>query len=195
MAYDFISAANDVVALVRRQAKLPLIKQKINAACRTISSSGRFPMDLWEESYTGAGLAANSTVQHLALPARTRIVGYIQDPQQPEAHIELVDVKYPLEYPYKLNLGYQAGSTLHLRLENIPTKINLGLYRYPADLVNDADTNWIVTDMYELVVDYATAYVLTMLGEKEVMSGILQLAGQQLGIYIKDRVQQHYSAV
>jgi hypothetical protein len=192
---DFLTATEQVLAITRRQAKQPLVQQKINATCQLISSSGRFPSDLWEETFSGAALTADSTIQHIALPERTRIAAYVQDPDHPEARISIVQPTYPIEFPFQNNIAYAAGTTLHVKLETAPTILNLGVYRTPAVLVADTDTNWILTDFFDLVTDFAAAYVLLLVGEKEIMGSIMGLAGQGLQIYLRDRITQHYGAM
>jgi hypothetical protein len=191
----FGQAIASVGELTRRGTdRAALIKEKINAAVRFISSAGRFPQDLWEEVYSGAGLTVGAYVQHLTLPVRTRQVAYIQDPARPD-RIDLREYAYILDRPSKVDVAYQAGNALHLRLKEVPSTINLGVYRLPALLIDNADTNWIVQDMYDLVVDYATTWVLVVLGEKEIAGNIAQMSAQQFVLYVQDRISTIYGTV
>ena len=185
-------AAEAVIDLTGRSDKEALIRRKINAACRLIQSAGTFPQDLYEASYSGASIA-DAYIQSLTLPDRARQIAYIQDPDRTD-RILLRTVAWALDNPDSYDIGYQAGSVLQLRLTEKPTSINVGVYRYLEALSADADTNWVLTDMFELVVDYAATWVGIITGNRDMISAMAQFSGQQLQVYINDRIQQRFSS-
>jgi hypothetical protein len=188
----FLEAQTAVATLTRRGAdKADFIKQKINSTVRFISATGRYPADLSEVTYTGAAIVAANLRQSLILPERTRVVAYVQDPARNE-RINVEEVGYILDRPLALDVAYQAGNVLQVRIAEAPTTLNVGVYRYPAMLVADNDINWILADLFDLVTDYTAAHVLTLLGEKELVSSITQFAGSQLQVYVQDRINALY---
>lgn len=188
----FLEAQTAVAELTRRgEDKAAFIKQKINSTVRFISATGRYPADLYEATYTGAAIEAVSLRQSLTLPDRTRVVAYVQDPDR-DVRINVEEVGYILDRPLATDVAYQAGNVLQVRVAEAPTTLNVGVYRYPVALAEDSDTNWILTDLFDLVTDYTAAHVLTLLGEKELVASITQFAGSQLQVYVQDRINALY---
>jgi hypothetical protein len=191
---DYATAVQAVIDQTRRTDKEAFIRRKVNAAIQVIQSSGAFPQDLYEVSYSGAGLTADSYSQSLALPARTRQVGYVMDADRPDARIDIWPVAYILDNPQINDVGYQAGNALQLRLAEIPATIKLGAYQYLPALAADADTNWVLTDLFELVVDYTVAYVAAHTGDKDLAASIQNFAVMQMQAHVLDRIQQPFGA-
>jgi hypothetical protein len=186
---NFAGAVTSVQRLIKRTGETALVKEKINAAVRFVTESAKFPKDLYEVSYTGVELLAGSLRQTLTLPARTRVVEYMQHGDTGEA-IESYAPRSLLKMPRKTNVYYQAGNTLQVRLATEATSINVGVYRYQAELVLDADTNWLLEEVPDVITQLAAAWVLIVLGDKDVVQSILGLTTQDLGLFISDRMSQ-----
>lgn len=186
----FAEARAAVLDLTKRTDKVALIDRKINAAVRLLQSTGNYAKDLYEITYSGAGIVGDSDyIKRVTLPSDLRQIAYIQDPGR-TGQIKLTTPDWVLDNPVNEDIAYQAGDTLHLRLSVTPVDINLGYYRYLAPLVADDDTNWVLTNMFELVADYATAWVLIVLGEKDMANTIQAFSAQQLPVMVLDRIQQ-----
>lgn len=189
-----------VSELTRRGAdKAGMIKRKINGAVQLIATTANWPRDLEEYTFSGSALVANSCNQTLELPARTRKVAYVQDGTRYSLYgqtgeVEQHDYGYVLANPWKADICYVAGTKLQARLAMAPTILNVGVYRFPEQLVvGTVENHWILDEMFELVVDYSSAWILTMLGDRELVGNITGLAGQQLQVFLQDRLAIQYA--
>lgn len=165
-----------------------IIKQKINAAVRLISRSGYYPDDYAEYTYTAPDVDATLYSQALELPERTRLVDYVIDQDNP------TEVSFSATSPGSIaqsyngakNCYYRSNSRLIILQQKLTTTFGVGLYSYPATLVNDSDTNWIVDSCEDLIVDLTTAWVLLLIGEREISTKIQQFLNPVLGLTTAD---------
>lgn len=189
---DYATAVAAVVADTRRPTLESIIRRKITGAIKVIQSLAHFPQDLLEEVYSGAALTADSYIQSLTLPARTRAVAYVQDPDralEDGTVIEIVDYTYVLNNPRKTDLAYRAGSVLQVKLEEVPTSLKLGVYTYLPQLL-DTETNWVLTEFGEQVVDYAVAWVFRYIGETEAANALERTALTSMQLAVADFMNQ-----
>lgn len=180
----FLELHDNIVALTHRADLSALIKRKINAVVRNISATGLYQRDLYEVIEAPD---LDDLAPILDLPDNTRRVAYVKDGANSDVVINNRTLHYLAQNPLESDCYYVSGNKLMLRLTVATTSILYGVYRYPALLVADADTNWLLEDLPDLVENYVTAWVHTLTGNKEIAADIQRFAGQELNILVSDR--------
>lgn len=193
---------DNVIALTVRPDKDVLVRQKINSVIRMISLSGTYWRDLVEEilsEHTGFNIANN--VHTLALPTGFRKPAYIErdlssiNPSTGRLESRMTTgLRYNRVDPTSTrvegreirNAYYLSGVNLLLRQEVAGEKVIWGWYTYQPRLVSPTDTNWITELMPDLVIDWASQFVLASLGDKDRLAGVTALAQVQLSVFVED---------
>ena len=70
-----------------------------------------------------------------------------------------------------------------------------GYYTYPARLTVPTDTNWVLQLMPDLVIDWASQFVLQSLGDLERARGTGDLASTQLSVFIDEILRRTNTSV
>lgn len=165
-----------------------LIERKINAAVRYIIRSGRYPEDLVEETLQSPAIDETTYVQAIDKPARYRSIAYVINSACPSAKFKGYMADELAAKPGASNVFYVGGNIIHLKHKTLTKEFAWGYYTYPADMVADDDTNWLAEIAPDLIVDYASAMVLTQLGEKERTKVITQFSQQNMSILVHDMI-------
>ena len=163
----------DIVILRTHQPGLvDVIKGRINAVVKFISMSGFYYPDLKEVIY-GSGEGVNATIytQSLTIPARFRKMEYVKYPSGVSAreylrgytstHLAIEEAKYLSD------VYYISGNTIKIRQGTKTSSILLGYYDYPATLVVDTDTNWVLNYADQVVADQVTQFIMSATGNRE----------------------------
>lgn len=190
---DFAGAVTSVQRIIKRAGETELVKEKLNAAVRFVTESAKFPQDLYEVTYSGIEIAAGELRQSLILPDRSRVVEYMQHGDTGEM-IESYAPRSILRKQRRQNVYYQAGNILQVRLATAAESINLGVYRYQSDLVNNTDTNWLLTEVPDVITQLAAVWVLIVLGDTTLVESILGLTKQDMALFVSDRMSQRQGA-
>ncbi|MCW5932033.1 MAG: hypothetical protein KIS69_10310 [Bacteroidetes bacterium] len=190
----------DVLDIVPQPDKERLIRNKINAAINLISRSGFFWRDIEEVTITSVdGVDVTGLVQSIPITTLQRKFIGVVSTNEDEKPITILD---PLMVQKAICQGmipiaYIAGSTLHIKHQQVTPSFNLTYYRSPdAFAINgddDGESNWITDSVPELVVDLASAYILNTIGQSDDSKRITELAMLLRGTYIKDFVETHIS--
>jgi len=202
---EFGELIDQVAVLTVRPDKEGLIQQKINSVIRTISLSGTFWPDLVEEVLSDrTDFDASVNVQTIALPTRFRKPAYIErdlasiNPSTGRMESRMthgltynrVDPKSTKREGREIrNAYYLSGSNLLLRQEVAGEKVNWGYYVYPARFDSPSDTNWIAELMPDLIIDWASQFVLSSLGDRDRTAGVAILAQTQLSVFIDEIIR------
>jgi len=195
MSDTFSSIKTAVANITNRPDKADLEAQKINAAVRLISLSGEFWRDLQEVTLGSAdGIVATTYTQSITLPARFRKTAYVAYPDTAnDPHIEGLGIE---EIATKVGAGktdifYMSGTLLHIRNSELSSTFLFGYYEYPAALVADTDTNWILELMPELVTDLAATLSLNAIGNRENANMVQAIASGELALLVADVINSH----
>lgn len=208
---QFSELIDQAATLTVRPDKEGLIAQKINAVIRTISLSGTYWKDLVEEILSDhSDWDPDSNTQTLTLPTRFRKPAYIErdlsainpstgrlesrqtqgllynrvDPRSTKREGRLVPNAY-----------YMSGANLLLRQEVAGERVIWGYYAYLPRLVAPEDTNWVAELMPDLIIDWASQFVLASLGDRDRTNGVASLAQFQLSVFVDEMIRDTDASV
>lgn len=199
---QFAELTDSVLTMTVRPDKEDLARQKINAVIRTISISSSFWPDLVEEILSDhPDFDASSNVHSLALPDRFRKPAYIErDLSVINATTGRLESRMTHGLTYNRvtpkttkkegreirNAYYLSGKNLLLRQEVAGERVLWGYYAYQPRLVNPEDENWITELMPDLIIDWASQFLMASLGDRDRTNGLAALAQLQLSVFVDE---------
>lgn len=202
---QFSELIDEVTVLTVRPDKEGLVRQKINAVIRSISLSGTYWRDLVEEVLSDhSDFDTSVNIQTLALPARFRkpayierdlssinpSTGFLESRQTHGTAYNLVNPRTTRREGREIrNAYYMSGTNLLLRQEVAGESVIWGYYVYPDLLRNPSDSNWITELMPHLVIDWASQFVLSSLGDRDRTAGVAALTNTQLSIFVNEALR------
>jgi hypothetical protein len=215
---NFREVTESVLEQTVRPDKEALARQKVNAVVRTISLSVTAWQDLVEEVLSDhPDFDINKNIHTLTLPDRFRKIDYIQrDLQSIAAGVaagavpggvldsrQSSGLRYSLVRPALIkkegrllvNTFYLSGVSLLLNQQIKGESTLWGYYAYPARMTAPQETNWILQLMPDLVVDWASQFVLQSLGDLERARGTGDLVSTQLSVFIDEILRRVNTSV
>lgn len=165
----FAEIVNAVIDATARPDKVVAIKRAVNNKLSQVSAIGDFNRDLEEVEPNVSALGTAFTISLDTMP-RFRKIKYIK-PTNRNVYIEAVD---PTKVFIKNSCGvvtelrdcyYLAGNNLRISLANAATTIAIGYFAYPAQLVQDTDTHWILTASPDVIIAGAAANIFAEIGD------------------------------
>lgn len=208
---QFSELIDQTATLTVRPDKEGLIAQKINSVIRTISLSGTYWKDLVEEVLSDhPDWDPDSNVQTLALPSRFRKPAYIErdlssinpstgrlESRQTQGLLyNRVDPRSTKREGREIrNAYYMSGANLLLRQEVQGERVVWGYYAYLPRLVGPSDTNWVAELMPDLIIDWASQFVLASLGDRDRTNGVAALAQFQLSVFVDEMIRDTDASV
>lgn len=189
-------------------------KRSINSVVRTMSLSGDHWRDLREEILSERQdyqQQVGQEVKNLALPNRFRKVSYIRR-DSPILHPATGAVgggqlsggfqaalEYNLIRPNQIkqegrilqNTYYLSGSSILLNQAVVDEVLFWGYYEYPVRMTAPNDENWITNLMPDLVIDWASQFLMASLGDKDRAAGFGALQNLQLSVFMDDALRDH----
>jgi hypothetical protein len=202
---NFSELIDAVADLTVRPDKEGLAAQKINAVLRTISISGTYWPDLVEEVLSDhPDFNPTQNVHTLALPDRFRKPAYIErdlsaiNPSTGRLESRMTHgLTYNRVTPKTTkregreirNAYYMSGANLLLRQEVAGERVLWGYYAYQPRLVSPSDSNWITEKMPDLIIDWASQFILASLGDRDRTAGVAALAQFQLSVFVDEMIQ------
>lgn len=185
----------DVQDILPQPDKERLIRRKINATINYISRSGFYFRDHVDAILGSAdGVSSTSYTQSITIDSSVRSFSYISSTNEDENPIRMIEPETVVQADCSgiLPISYISGSALIIKHEQLTDEFTVGYYTTPdafaTDGSEDDQTNWILTAVPELVVDFAASYILNLIGEKEDSKRINEFAGLLKGTYIRDLV-------
>lgn len=190
-------------------------RRSINAVIRTISLGANYWRDHTDavlSEQTDYKQQAGAAVKNLALPDRFRKPSYIrrelpitaQVPTGAVAGGQLAGapghaLDYNLIRPNKIkeegriifNSYYLSGSSLILNQEIIDETVLWGYYTYPIRMTDPDDENWITLLMPDLVIDWASQFLMASLGDRDRTAGFQALQTIQLSVFVDEAIRDH----
>ena len=207
----FEELVDGVLTLSVRPDKEALARQKVNSVIRTISLSGTYWPDLVEEILSDhPDFKTNTNVQTLALPSRFRKPAYIErdlsaiNPSTGRLESRMTHgLSYNRVTPKTTkregreirNAYYMSGSNLLLRQEVAGEKVIWGYYVYPPRMTAPDDTNWISELMPDLIIDWASQFLLASLGDRDRSAGVAALAQLQISVFVDEMLNDTEASV
>lgn len=186
---NFAEAQDAVLSDTKAVQHTDLIARKINAAVLFISRSGKYFADVTEVTLdSAAGINSQVYIQSIPIPTGIRSVAYLQNSTCPSSKFKGYTVDDLASKPGAADVFYLSGNILHIRHRILTPEFLLGYYTSPIKMVADTDTNWIMTQAEELVIDFAASMVLVQLGEKETSIAITAFAKQNLKLTMLDLI-------
>lgn len=188
----------DVQDIVPQPDRERLIRRKINAAINYISRTGFYPKDHTEAILGVAdGVVSTALTQTITIPITQRAFSYISSVNTDEDPISIVEPELIVQTDCKglSPIAYISGTSLIIKHEQYTDEFKVGYYTTPdafaTDGSEDTETNWILSTVPELVVDFAAAYILNLIGQSEDSKRINDFAGLLKGTYVRDLVTSH----
>lgn len=155
-----------LIETTKRPDKLSAMKIAINKAVQQIAIMHFFVHDLHEVTWSvdpADALAFSLTSADYGEGLRK--IEYIQVVGSQRFLKQIAPKDVFCNSRKQTDVFYRTGSSIYVQLETAATQLLLGLYRYPTQLVNDADHNW-VTDLYPYaVLDGAAAMIFKSIGD------------------------------
>ena len=215
---NFREVTESILEQTVRPDKEALAQQKVNAVIRTISLSVNAWQDLTEEVLSDhPDFDVNKNIHTLALPTRFRKIDYVQrDLQGINSGVAagavpggVLDSRHSHGLRYNLvrpalikkegrlltNTYYLSGVSLLLNQQIKGEQTLWGYYTYPARLTVPTDTNWVLQLMPDLVIDWASQFVLQSLGDLERARGTGDLSSTQLSVFIDEILRRTNTSV
>jgi len=198
------------------------VRRAINSVIRSISLSGNYWRDLREEvlSEDPAYIAQKGqAVKNIPLPERFRKPAYIRREVQSNQRLAAIaagavgggqlaghhgsSLEYNLIRPNQvkaegrlvLNSYYLSGDSILLNQNIIDEVLLWGYYTYPIRFTDPKDENWISIVMPDLIIDWASTYLLATLGDRDRTAGFQALQTTQLSIFVDEAIRDHEMTV
>ena len=170
-----------VISDTGRDDQIRAIGMHLNNCIRKISRTGEYSFAISELVYNGP---FTESINSLALPNYYKSVFYIKDNSENAALPKLTPAKLASpDYRDTALCGwYQSGNNIIIRSLSVPEKLYAGWYLYPIALVEEIDENWVTQQLPDLLIDYASAMLLTVLGDTA--------AGDRLKAYTNEQLTQ-----
>ncbi len=189
-------------------------KRSINSVVRTMSLSGDHWRDLREEILSERQdykQQVGQEVKNLTLPDRFRKVAYIRRDSpilnpasgavgggQLSGGFQAA-LEYNLIRPNQIkqegrllrNTYYLSGASILLSQAVVDEVLFWGYYEYPVRMTAPSDENWITLLMPDLVIDWASQFLMASLGDKDRTQGFAALQNLQLSVFMDDALRDH----
>jgi hypothetical protein len=88
-----------------------------------------------------------------------------------------------------------SGANLLLRQEVTGERVVWGYYAYLPRLVAPEDTNWVCELMPDLIIDWASQFVLASLGDRDRTNGVAALSQFQLSVFVDEMIRDTDASV
>jgi len=161
---DLGTILDTVVDITGRPDKESYVNATVNPVIRSIAAIKDMPADLVETTET----VSNTLVVHnINVPLDMRKVAYLR----PQPFTKLLTLITPQRAIYDekemVNCYYRSGNILVIRLQTgfETTSISFGYYSFPATVSARTDTNWVITDYGDIVIDMLASKVLRVTGD------------------------------
>ena len=164
---DFLEATTEVVTLIKRPDKLAAAKLEINNAINYFSLKEKFARDLVESTITIDSTLYGDTIDLTAEVVRFRDFKYVK-PTGVRGYLQKLgpDKIFTPGGEIQRNTYYIAGTNMTYVLSSRVASLDIGYYQYPAPLVDDADTHWILDMSPYCIIKKAAAALFQAIGDE-----------------------------
>lgn len=185
---DFQTATGLIVSLIKRPDKEASVKQCINRAIQRFVASGTFAHDfvelpslaidgsLFAQSFdiTASPFARFRKMKYMKLPGVKNYITWIDPSQVFSNNCEATDV------------WYRSGNNIVFRTSSLASTMLVGYYKYHAPLVLDADTDWMLDEMWSPVHDLSVSYAMQDIGNTDESTKYFAWAMDNFKILMRD---------
>lgn len=187
--YDEILA--DVLGWTNKPAMVNETDMAIRQAVRTAHKSAKFWRDLVVQPV--AGLSVTDQIQQVDLVSscpRFRQLAYVKPTGEDRTYkaVEVLDLFDPDGYA-RTDVCYGIGNMLMIRPAAAVTDIEICYYAYPVVSPLSALSSWIAENHTDLIVLWAAATVLSLVGEQEIKTRVEGLAKLAYDDLIQDGLE------
>lgn len=176
---DFQTAIGDVITRTKRGDKVDLIGQSVNKAVTDFSRMKKFSRDLEYLEWPVPAADQGSLILHIPWTEFTyavrefELIRGINDSCGLE---RIASNQTLLRGQVRKGTYYESAAGVHLALR-VPTDvIVISYYHLPSRLRTGTDTNWVLTTVYDEVVERAASHVFKTIGEDREADRILNLS-------------------
>lgn len=194
---NYGDAVAEVLQIIPVPTREPLIRSKINQVIRFLAGTGDYWKALEEVTITDVdGVDPATYIQAIPTPASFRALLYVQYPSSLSTdQIKVQNIKDVLHLQKCAkdnNIAYVSGSNIRIKHSILTSEFNLGYYVYPdnfaVDGSEDDQTNWILTAVPGLVIDFTAAYILNLTGDNEDSKRITNLSQMMQLPYLQSQI-------
>jgi hypothetical protein len=155
-----------VTRTTKRPDKVDDIKSAINGAIEHFSLAATFAADLVETSISINALLYAQSLDITTQFTRFRKMKYIKRTDQ-KGYIYHIDSQNVFDKNgcEQLDRWYRAGNNIVFKMKLRSASLEVGYYSYPALLITDTDTNWMLDVIKTIIHDKASSRVFYVIGE------------------------------
>lgn len=162
---DYVTAVSRVLGIVKRPEKAAIARWAVNAAIADLVRMDLFSHDLYELEIP---ITDSSMFQAVAYTAFTN-----GEPRAIESiHTDTDENPYTRIKPRNISLGgerkgvyYKRNNGLQVKLRCTANTLKIAYYAAPADLVEDTDTHWTLTQAPNEVIARACYHLFATIGQ------------------------------
>lgn len=161
---NFGEAVDNIATRLKRPDKILDVQDAINRAI-SVFTTATFFADLLELQ---VALVSTTYTQSLDITAnpftRFRKIKYIR-PTGYRRYITWMDPsRIWMNNCENVNVWYRAGNNIQFKLSALQSTAEIGYYKYPVVMDDDADTNWMLDQMFPAVQSYALCELFREIG-------------------------------
>lgn len=182
---------NDVYTITARPTLVMDTLYYLKQGVRFAHKQGKFWKDMVVVQVTPD---PSTQLQSISLPdncPRIRQIAYVNDGDTNISYDEVTPLSLTdIDGYQKTGVYWGIGTTLNVRLDTLPSVINLGYYVQPIlDPDDPAIMDWLLTDYADVAVLYAASALLGSIGEQEIKAKIDPLLAVAVGDLISDQIE------
>jgi hypothetical protein len=182
---------SDVFSWTNRRTMVTETDMAIRQAIRKAHRAGSFYRDMTTVSVTGLSTATSPQAIDLSASCPLYRQLYTVKPTGIDSRYDIADVRDLLDldgFP-KYNVYWVVGTTLYIRASSPTESVDVTYYRrVNVDNLATLD-DWIASEHKDLIVLWAAATVLTIVGEQEVKTRVEELAKLAYADLIADSIE------
>jgi len=166
-----IDIVSTVMEVTGRPDKETYVRSTINSLVRMLAGLRDHPQSLVDAPQA---VSNTLTLHTIVAPANMREVAYIRPTPYTAFLTEINPRKAMLRGQQVVNCYYRRGTDIIVNLQrgHETDTLVFGYYAHPTDLVADSDTNWVVADYQDVLIDLMAAKVFRITGDTKSASGI-----------------------
>lgn len=185
---DFQTATDEIIDLIGRPDKETSVKRCINRAIQRFVASGTFAHDfvepvgfaidptLYAQSFdiTASPFVNFRKMKYMKLPGAKDYIKWIDPSQIFSNNCEAT------------NVWYRSGNNIIFRTSTLSATLLLGYYKYHPPLVADADTDWMLDELWSPVHDLAVSFAMQDIGNTDESNKYFVWAMDNFKILMRD---------
>lgn len=176
---NFSDAIREVIERTKRGDRVPLIRQAINKAIVDFCRMKKFRKDLRTLEWPVPAEHLDKTVLSLAWEEFSGEVREFEEIRAINSACTLTEIQSNqtlLNGVVRKGVYYQSGDGIFVSLSQSTPSLMITYFSYPAHLIEDTDTNWVLRSIFYEVVERASALVFKGIGEDREADRAMQVS-------------------